>query len=107
MTAPSRRPSLSPTPETLRDQVVLEAHDVAPDGSCAVVSRRTVRDERYVSDLWLVQLEDGEPRRLTNGTCRDTRPVASPDGLRVAFGRKQEGTDRTALLVQDLAGGEP
>ena len=107
MTAPSRTPLLSPTPETLRDQVVLEAHDVAPDGSCAVVSRRTVTDERYVSDLWLVQLEGGEPRRLTNGTCRDTRPAISPDGHRVAFGRKQEGTDRTALLVQELAGGEP
>ena len=43
-----------PTPETLRRQVVLEEHDLAPDGSFAVVSRRVVEGEDYTSSLWLV-----------------------------------------------------
>ena len=58
-TRPSRRILRPPEPLTLRDQVVLEEHDVAADGSFAVVSRRTVDGDRYVSDLWLVPL-DGE-----------------------------------------------
>ena len=44
----TRRVPRLPTPETLRRQVVLEEHDLAPDGSFAVVSRRTVDGEHYV-----------------------------------------------------------
>ena len=54
MPTPRRRTSRLPTPETLRDQVVLEEHDLAPDGSFAIVTRRHVEGEEYVSHLWLV-----------------------------------------------------
>jgi dipeptidyl aminopeptidase/acylaminoacyl peptidase len=106
-TRPSRRILRPPEPLTLRDQVVLEEHDVAADGSFAVVSRRTVDGDRYVSDLWLVPLDGGEPRRLTNGASRDKRPRVSPHGDRVAFTRKVEGGDDPVLMLLDLAGGEP
>jgi len=106
-TRPSRRILRPPEPRTLRDQVVLEEHDVAADGSFAVVSRRTVDGERYVSDLWLVPLDGGEPRRLTNGASRDKRPRVSPHGDRIAFTRKVEGSDDPVLMLLDLAGGEP
>ena len=109
----TRRTPRLPTPETLRRQVVLEEHDLAPDGSFAVVSRRTVAGDHYVSSLWLVPVTAGRrvaaPRRLTRGLFRDTRPAISPDGRRVAFTRAIPGDDDapTTLRILDLAGGEP
>lgn len=109
----TRRAPRLPTPETLRRQVVLEEHDLAPDGSFAVVSRRTVEGEVYVSSLWLVPISAAgrvlPPRRLTRGRFRDTRPAISPDGRRVAFTRAVPGDDDapTSLRILDLEGGEP
>ena len=109
----SRRRPLVPTPETLRDQVVIEEHDLAPDGSFAVVSRRFVKGDAYRSSLWLVPIDrrgrGGRPRRLTRGPFRDTRPAISPDGRRVAFTRAAAGDDGavTTLRVLDLRGRRP
>ncbi len=108
-----RRAPRLPTPETLRSQVVLEEHDLAPDGSFAVVSRRIVEGDHYTSGLWLVPISARDRgsalRRLTRGHVRDTRPAISPDGRRVAFAREPAGDDDapTSLLVMDLDGGEP
>ncbi len=103
-----RRTPRPPTPETLRQQVVLEEHDLAPDGSFAIVTRRSVEGEEYVSHLWLVPLDgDGaEPRRLTSGTVRDMEPRIAPDGTRVAFTRSTPTGDRHDLRILDLRGGE-
>ena len=107
-----RAPRL-PTPETLRKQVVLEEHDLAPDGSFAVVSRRAVKGEHYTSSLWLVPVVAGGsggpavPRRLTHGHVRDTRPAISPDGRRVAFSREiprdEDAPAEAASGPEDLA----
>ncbi len=109
MATSRRRTPRPPTPLMLRDQVVLEELDIAPDGSFVVTTRRTVEGERYVSHLWLVPLDGGEPRRLTAGTVRDMRPVIAPDGRRVAFTRGNPADDKatTGIRVLDLAGGEP
>ncbi len=110
----SRRKPLLPTPETLRRQVVIEEHDLAPDGAFAVVTRRVVDGDHYLSHVWLVPLaangrRAGKPRRLTAGQVRDQRPLVSPDGTRVAFTRAVPGNDKapTGIRVLDLAGGEP
>jgi dipeptidyl aminopeptidase/acylaminoacyl peptidase len=96
-----------PTPETLRDQVVLEELDLSPDGSFAVVTRRAVEGDAYVSHVWLVPLDGGEPQALTDGLVRDKAPRVSPDGSRVAFTRATAGDlDATRrLLVLELADG--
>ena len=89
-----------PTPEILREQVVLEELDLAPDGSFAVVTRRSVEGEDYVSHLWAVPVPDGgEPRQVTAGHVRDRQPAISPDGKRIAFTRKVPGADRAELAV--------
>ena len=102
---PARR---MPTPDILREQVVLEEHDLARDGSFAVVTRRLVDGDDYVSHLWVVAVPDGgEPRQLTEGRVRDMRPALSPDGTRVAFTRKVPGEERTHLVVAGADGQTP
>ncbi len=76
------------TPEAvIRAQVVLEEHDMAAEGSFAVVVRRFVAADRYRSHLWLVPLDGGRPVQLTSGAVRDTGPRVAPDGSAVAFKR--------------------
>ena len=106
------RPLRRPGPDIVRRQVVIEEHDLAPDGSFAIVSRRFVTGNAYASNLFLVPVGEPDaragtkPRQLTRGSARDMRPVISPDGRHVAFTRREPGTDAAALLVLDLAGGE-
>lgn len=97
-----------PAPDILREQVVLEELDLGPDGSTAVVTRRAVAGDDYVSHLWTVAVGGGgAPRQLTEGRVRDMRPAVSPDGGRVAFTRKVPGEARTHLLVVGLDGATP
>jgi dipeptidyl aminopeptidase/acylaminoacyl peptidase len=82
-------PSRETTPEqVIRAQVVLDEHDLSPDGRFAVVARRFVTGDRYRSHLWLVPLDQrGSPIQLTTGPVRDTSPRIAPDGSAVAFRR--------------------
>ena len=97
-----------PTPEILRDQVVLEEQDLARDGSFAVVTRRSVDGDDYVSHLWLVSVPDGrERRRITDGRVRDRQPAIRPDGRAVAFTRRIAGERRTELWVAGLDDSAP
>ena len=91
----------------VRAQVVFEEHDLAPDGAFAVVVRRLVDGNGYVSHLWLVPLGSRgvtPPRRLTAGRVRDSRPRISPDGRRVAFRRRLPDDPKSvsALRVLEL-----
>ncbi|MFN8629813.1 MAG: hypothetical protein U0838_05655, partial [Chloroflexota bacterium] len=96
-----------PTPDILREQVVLEEHDLAPGGTFAVVSRRFVDGMDYLSHLWVVTVPGGDARQLTDGRVRDMRPAISPDGTRVAFSRKLPGAERAHLLVVGVDGEQP
>lgn len=112
MPARTGRTSRIPGPDIVRRQVVLEEHDLAPDGSFAIVTRRVVDGNGYASHLWLVPMGDRgssrapRPRRLTRGPGRDMRPAISADGRSVAFTRRDKGADDASLLVLDLDGGE-
>jgi dipeptidyl aminopeptidase/acylaminoacyl peptidase len=80
---------------------------LTPDGRHAVVAivRPDLDADSYTGGLWLVPLDGGLARRLTNGH-RDTAPAISPDGERVAFLRA--GKDGPAQVhVTWLTGGEP
>jgi dipeptidyl aminopeptidase/acylaminoacyl peptidase len=108
MPKPRRQP-VDPA-DLVRAQVVLEEHDLAPDGSFAIVVRRSVQRNGYVSHLWLVSLGSGAvaaPRRLTSGRVRDTRPRVSPDGRSVAFRRRRPGDSASVstLHVLEIDGG--
>ncbi len=92
----------------IRSQVVLEEHDVAPDGRFAVVVRRFVAGRRYRSHLWLVPLVgSGKPARLTSGAVRDTYPRIAPDGRRIAFKRSTTKGGGCVMVLAVLADGTP
>jgi len=60
--------------------------------------------DRDTSDVWLLHLDEGEPRRLTTGRdpmpyWEDTTPVISPDGTTVAF------ADQGSVWLVPAAGG--
>lgn len=103
---PPRRPM---TPSDLRRVVVVEELDLAADGRTAVVVRRSIRGNRYVSHL--IAIDVGAARRiprpttLTTGSTRDVRPRLSPDGHALAFVRTDPADDASvaAIHLLDLA----
>ena len=59
----------------------------------------------YASDLWVVDRNGGDARRLTAGTGMETHPVFSPDGTQVAFAAEYDGN--LDVYVVPVEGGEP
>jgi dipeptidyl aminopeptidase/acylaminoacyl peptidase len=105
---PTRRPM---RPEDLRRVVVVEELDISTDGRLAVVVRRTIERNRYVSHLFAIDLSsDSEiptPRQLTRGTTRDTWPRLCPDGRTLAFIRSDPSDDDSvaSIAIMDLRTG--
>ena len=59
----------------------------------------------YGGDLWIVNRDGGEARRLTSGVGNETLPYFSPDGTQVAFTGEYDGN--LDVYVVPAAGGEP
>jgi tricorn protease len=59
----------------------------------------------YLGDLWLVNEDGSNPRRLTVHTARDTNPKFSPDGKWIAFSSNRHGNNDVFIIP--VAGGEP
>jgi dipeptidyl aminopeptidase/acylaminoacyl peptidase len=91
------------TPADIRRQVVVEELDLSRDGRLAIVARRSVRGNRYVTHLYAIPLDRGRierPRQLTFGIVRDARPRLSPDGSQLAFVRTDPiQDDKPAAIV--------
>ena len=59
----------------------------------------------YAGDLWIVNRDGGEARRLTAGAGIETRPYFSPDGKEIAFTGEYDGN--VDVYVMPTAGGVP
>lgn len=79
---------------------------VSPDGRWVVyvVSELDRATDKTNSDLWLVAVSGGEPKRLTTAAGADNHPRWSPDGQTIAFASNRGGTTQVWLLP--LGGGE-
>ncbi len=76
---------------------------ISPQGDRVVFTRRWVDQmkDRYASNLWVVDLKDGRVRELTNGSWRDSSPVWSPEGDRLAFLSDRDGSRQIHVLWVD------
>jgi Tol biopolymer transport system component len=76
---------------------------IAPDGS-AVVSARGFVDimkDQNSSNLWIIDVKGERLRQLTDGSWRDSAPVWSPDGKRIAFVSDRSGSAQVHVMWAD------
>src|SRR3954451_6405708 len=92
-------------PDVVRRQTFVGDVDLAPDGSFAIATRRTVEAGKHVVRLERVPWDGGPTRLLTAGGARATRPRIAPDGRSVAFLSDRE-KDVGQVFVLPLDGGE-
>jgi dipeptidyl aminopeptidase/acylaminoacyl peptidase len=89
--------------ETFMNMESVSNPAISPDGKQIVFTRSwidKVKDER-VSNLWIVDVDGIRVRELTNGNWRDSQPVWSPDGKRIAFMSDRDGTNQLHVLWVD------
>jgi dipeptidyl aminopeptidase/acylaminoacyl peptidase len=72
-----------------------------------VVTTLSEEKDEYLSNIWVVDVAGGDPRRFTTGPLRDTAPRWSPDGLHLAFLSERERKKKAQLYVMPADGGEP
>jgi Tol biopolymer transport system component len=78
----------------------------SPDGTriAYVVTKADLTHSVYDSDLWIIDADGKNDRRLTFANGADFRPRWSPDGTRIAFLSDRGG--RNAIYLLDPRGGE-
>jgi dipeptidyl aminopeptidase/acylaminoacyl peptidase len=81
---------------------------ISPDGRRVAFVVTTASEERdeYLSNVWVVAADGGEPRRFTTGPTRDTQPRWSPDGRWLAFVSDRGPKKKPQLYAMPADGGE-
>lgn len=76
---------------------------ISPDGNHILFSRTRVDkiNDRSVSNLWITDFEGRRVRELTSGSWRDSSPVWSPDGSKIAFLSDRDGTNQLHVMWLD------
>ena len=102
---PAKRPI---TPQDLWAMKRLGSPALSPDGTRVVftVQEWSIEKNKSTTNLWLVDVKGGEPRRLTAAQANDGSPAWSPDGTRIAFTSRREGDESGSLYVIAVGGGE-
>ena len=79
------------------------AWQLSPDGGAVVVQRAI----NNTTDLWLIDVARGIPRRFVSDMATDSYPIWSPDGARIAFGSSRlHGSVVHDMFVKSVNGAE-
>lgn len=89
--------------ETFMEMESVGSPNISPDGRSILFTRRWVdkMEDRFSSNLWIVDIEGTRVRELTHGNWRDSSPVWSPDGKKIAFLSDRDGTTQIHILWLD------
>lgn len=88
---------------TFMDMESLSNPVISPDGKHIIFVRRWVdkKNDRYTSNLWIVDALGQRIRELTQGNWNDSSPVWSPDGERIAFLSDRSGSTQIHVMWLD------
>ncbi len=77
--------------------------EISPDGRVVVFSRGFVdtTKDQHQSNLWVIDVDGQRLRQLTDGAWRDSSPVWSPDGRRIAFLSNRSGSTQIHVMWAD------
>jgi len=93
--SPASLGAVQQNPMTVEDVLTIRTVSgvtISPDGRWVayVVTARDFDENRNNSDIWVVAVDGGEPRRLTHHDGTDTSPDWSGDGTWIAFRSDRE-----------------
>jgi len=93
------------TPEDLLCMQFVADPQISPDGSQILFVKKHIDEKNeYVSNLWIVDADKGEPQQFTSGG-KDSHPRWSHDGSRIAFiGAREKHKPQIYTIAAD--GGE-
>lgn len=91
------------TKETFMEMESVNNPSISPDGKQVLFTRTWVDklEDRYRSNIWIVDVEGKRVRELTHGNWRDSSPVWAPDGKRIAFLSDRDGTTQIHVMWLD------
>lgn len=88
---------------TFMEMESVSSPNISPDGKLILFSRRWVdqQNDRYASNIWMCDVDGKRISELTRGSWRDSSPVWSPDGTRLAFISDRTGTSQLHVMWLD------
>ncbi|MDH4271747.1 MAG: S9 family peptidase [Candidatus Aminicenantes bacterium] len=91
------------TTETFFDMETVGAPNISPDGKQVIFTRGWVDriNDRPQSNVWLTDIDAKRVRHLSLGNWRDSSPVWSPDGRKIAFLSDRDGTNQVYVMWVD------
>ncbi len=79
---------------------------VSPDGKSIayVITEYNVEENKGNSDIWIISVNGGTAKQLTNSPQSDNQPAWSPDGTKIAFISSRNGSPQ--IYTISMLGGE-
>jgi dipeptidyl aminopeptidase/acylaminoacyl peptidase len=77
--------------------------EVSPDGKWVAYTVRVpnINENKFVSHIWVVSTDGGEPRQITNHEKGESRAKWSPDGKSIAFLSARGGSQQVWIVGLD------